>query len=127
MAGLIQDRTVFQENAMRPCLRACSTALTGKATFASTNFKSTTSLRTVSGQASAKAAILTSRGSTAGPDLAAGAGAGVEATGCAPAVGTGSRVGNGAALTMGLAGGWVKDTGALLKGMAPGVGAGGTA
>jgi len=56
---------------MRPCLRACSMALAGRPTLASAKPRLITSLRTSSGQASARDARDTIKGSAAGPAFAA--------------------------------------------------------
>ena len=93
-AGLSQERTVFQVEAMRPCLSPCSTLSAGKATFASTKFHCTISLRTASAQLSANAVRLTSSGAASTGLLTFGeVGSGVGAGAC-----VGIRAGVGVAL-----------------------------
>src|SRR5437899_8850 len=89
MGGLIQERMVFQEKQIRPCLRACSMALEGNATLASARLRLIITLRTSSGQPSAREASGTTSGSPPGAGLSL-CGAGAAAAG-AGAAGAGSR------------------------------------
>src|SRR5690348_6094888 len=78
-AGLTHARMLFQVKQIRPCLSACSMADAGSPTLASARPRLMISLRTSSGQPSARDPRETTSGSTA-PDLsAAGLGAGGEA------------------------------------------------
>src|SRR5262245_23404551 len=88
-AGVSQERTVFQLNASRPCRSACSTMSAGNATRASTRLQWTISLRTPSGQLSARAVRPTSNGLSSAPPLASGA----TGTGAGARVGVGTGAG----------------------------------